>query len=157
MSLWLRRSSAPSGATKMSKMFWTLQTSFAPHFEQRTVARKRPISQCLRTTFEVAVIPAIEGSPAMPNLSRVCRAGRCDCSTMRIISSFSNAGYLILRLLHPQSCFFEQTVLQRQVSHALLQRTGFATMILHFAAGFSTGGIASRTTLASSMNSFDQV
>ena len=33
-------------------------------------------------------------------------AGRCDCSTIRMISSFSDAGYLIRRLPHPRSCFF---------------------------------------------------
>ena len=33
-------------------------------------------------------------------------AGRCDCSTILMISSFSDAGYLIRRRPHPQSCFF---------------------------------------------------
>ncbi len=29
-----------------------------------------------------------------------------DCSTSRMISSFSDAGYLIRRRPHPRSCFF---------------------------------------------------
>ena len=33
-------------------------------------------------------------------------ADRCDCSTSRMISSFSAAGYLIRRLPQPRSCFF---------------------------------------------------
>src|ERR1700737_273712 len=41
-----------------------------------------------------------------PSFSSVRRAGRCDCSTSRMISSFSEAGYLIPRCPHPRSCFF---------------------------------------------------
>src|SRR6516225_450538 len=41
----------------------------------------------------------------MPILSSVRRTGRCDCSTSRMISSFSQAGYLMRRLPHPRSCF----------------------------------------------------
>src|SRR3546814_2398865 len=62
----------------------------------------------------------------MPSWSSVRLAGRCDCSTIRMISSFSDAGYLIRRRPHPQSCFFEQTVFECQVGHAFLQSTGFA-------------------------------
>jgi len=42
----------------------------------------------------------------MPNCSSVRFAGRCDCSTVLMISSFSAAGYLIRRRPHPRSCFF---------------------------------------------------
>jgi hypothetical protein len=42
----------------------------------------------------------------MPSISRVRRAGRCDCSTRRMISSFSEPGSLMPRLPHPRSCFF---------------------------------------------------
>ena len=43
---------------------------------------------------------------AVPSFSSVRRTGRWDCSTSRMISSFSEAGYLIPRLPHPRSCFF---------------------------------------------------
>ena len=33
-------------------------------------------------------------------------AGRCDCSTVLMISSFSDAGYLIRHRPHPRECFF---------------------------------------------------
>src|SRR3546814_3402361 len=33
-------------------------------------------------------------------------ADRCDCSTVLMISSFSDAGYLIRRCPHPRPCFF---------------------------------------------------
>ena len=32
--------------------------------------------------------------------------GRCDASTVRMISSFSEAGYLLRRRPHPRRCFF---------------------------------------------------
>ena len=38
--------------------------------------------------------------------ARMLGTGRCDCSTRRMISSFSEAGYLMPRLPHPRSCFF---------------------------------------------------
>ena len=41
-----------------------------------------------------------------PEFASVRRTGRWDCSTRRMISSFSEAGYLIHRLPHPRSCFF---------------------------------------------------
>ena len=34
------------------------------------------------------------------------QVGRCDASTVRMISSFSEAGYLMRRPPHPRSCFF---------------------------------------------------
>ena len=42
----------------------------------------------------------------IPSVASVRRTGRRDCSTRRMISSFSEAGYLIARLPHPRSCFF---------------------------------------------------
>src|SRR6476469_3368570 len=42
----------------------------------------------------------------MPSFSNVRPAGRWDCSTSRMISSFSEAGYLIPRLPHPRSCLW---------------------------------------------------
>ena len=67
----------------------------------------------------------------MPSIFRVCRIGRCDPSTVRMISSFSEAGYLIPRPSHPRSCFFEQTVLKGQVSHNLLQSGRFRAQFLN--------------------------
>src|SRR3546814_439186 len=83
----------------------------------------------------------------MPSWSSVRLAGRCDCSTIRMISSFSDAGYLIRRRPHPQSCFFEQTVFECQVGHAFLQSTGFAAQILNLAGGCGAGGVAGQTAL----------
>lgn len=54
----------------------------------------------------------------MPSLSRVCLAGRCDGSTIRMISSFSQEGYLIPRLPQARTCFFKQPQFQR--GHDLL-------------------------------------
>jgi hypothetical protein len=65
-----------------------------------------------------------------------------------MISSFSDAGYLIRRRPHPRRCFFQQTVLECQVGNAFLQGTGFAAQVLHFAGGRSTGGVAGQATLA---------
>ena len=42
----------------------------------------------------------------LPLFTGVRLAGRCDCSTSRMISAFSDAGYLMPRLPHPRSCFF---------------------------------------------------
>ena len=60
----------------------------------------------------------------MPSLSKVRLAGRCDCSTNWMISAFSDAGYLTPRPPHPVDAFFEQTVLEGEVSHDILQRRG---------------------------------
>ncbi len=50
--------------------------------------------------------------------------GAADRQIRRMISSFSEAGYLMPRPPQPRSCFFEQTVLQGEVRHDLLQGTG---------------------------------
>ena len=42
----------------------------------------------------------------MPSFCNVRPAGRWDCSTRRMISSFSEAGYLIPRRPHPRSCLW---------------------------------------------------
>lgn len=67
----------------------------------------------------------------MPNLCWVCFAGRCDCTTTRMISDIWDARYLILRLPHFRSCFFEQAVLQRQISNQLLHVVHLAAQLLH--------------------------
>jgi hypothetical protein len=71
-----------------------------------------------------------------------------------MISSFSDAGYLIRRRPHPRRCFFQQTVFECQVGNAFLQGTGFAAQVLHFAGGRSAGGVPGRRRLPASMNSF---
>jgi hypothetical protein len=66
----------------------------------------RAIVQGLRPAGLIAIVPAVEGRPGMPSFSSVRFTGRCDCSTSRMISSFSEAGYLMRRPPHPPSCFF---------------------------------------------------
>src|SRR3954470_6546560 len=57
----------------------------------------------------------------MPSFSSVRQTGRCDCSTSLMTSSFSDEGYLIRRLPHPRSCFFEQPQGERLLGDYLLQ------------------------------------
>src|SRR4051812_49079059 len=83
----------------------------------------------------------------MPILSRVRRTGKADCSTSRMISSFSAAGYLMWRPPHPRSAFFKKTIFQRQLRHDLLQRASLATQVLHFVRRRRPGGIASQALL----------
>src|SRR5512139_3379670 len=84
----------------------------------------------------------------MPSLASVRRTGRCDCSTRRMISSFSEAGTLIPRLPHPRSCFFEQAQLQSLFGNDLLQRPRLPPKLRHFAVGGRTGRVARQPTLA---------
>ncbi len=84
----------------------------------------------------------------MPSCSSVRRAGRCDCSTILMISSFSDAGYLMRRRPHPRACFFEQTVLKRQVGDAFLQGAGLAAQILDLVRGGRARRIARQAALA---------
>jgi hypothetical protein len=93
----------------------------------------------------------------MPSLSSVRLAGTCDCSTSSMISAFSDAGYLTPRSPHPRSNFFEQAVLQGQISHDLFEGGGLTTKILHLAGRRGTRRVppASRR-LPASRNSLDQ-
>src|SRR5205823_12724026 len=84
----------------------------------------------------------------MPSISRVRRAGRCDCSTRRMISSFSEPGSLMPRLPHPRSCFFEQPQFERLLSNDLFQLLGLTFEILDLVAGRRTRGIAGEPPLA---------
>src|SRR4029450_797247 len=94
----------------------------------------------------------------MPSFSRVRLTGRDDCSTSRMISSFSDAEYLIPRppsaiayhdcSAHPRACFFEQTVFKRQFGHDLLQGAGLAAQVLHLVRGCCARRIASQPLLA---------
>jgi hypothetical protein len=56
-------------------------------------------------------------------LSSVRRAGRCDCLTSRMISSFSDARYFIPHLIprrpHPRSCFFSEVEVSSPVRRQL--------------------------------------
>src|SRR5690606_23713745 len=65
-----------------------------------------------------------------------------------MISSFSDTGYLILARPHPRSCFFKQTVFQRQVGNAFLERTSLSAQILDLITGRSTSSIARQSALA---------
>ena len=58
----------------------------------------------------------------MPIFSSVRRTGKEDCSTSRMISSFSEAGYLCDVLPIRRHAFFEQTVFQGQIGDNLLER-----------------------------------
>ena len=84
----------------------------------------------------------------MPSVASVGRTGRCDCSTRRMISNFSEAGYLIARLPHPRSCFFEQTQFQRLFGNNLLQSPGLTAKVRHLAAGGRTRRVARQSPLA---------
>ena len=63
-----------------------------------------------------------------------------------------HAGYVCADLSSPPSSitlqtgrairFFEQAVLEREVSHDLLERAGFAAELFHFIRGRSPGGVA---------------
>ena len=59
-----------------------------------------------------------EQEAGMPSLSSVRLIGRRDPSTSQRISSFSDAGYLFRRHLHPRTCFF----LSSRFSRASRQR-----------------------------------
>ena len=84
----------------------------------------------------------------MPSLSRVRRTGKWERSTRRMISSFSDAGYLMRRIPQPRSCFFKQPVLKRQVGNQLLHVTHLAAQLFDFARGDLPGGVARKPLLA---------
>ena len=65
-----------------------------------------------------------------------------------MISSFSDAGYLIRRRPHARSCFFEQPQLQRLFGDNLLQITGLAAQLLDFVVGGGTRRVTGQPLLA---------
>src|SRR5271155_2415527 len=77
----------------------------------------------------------------MPSVCSVRRAGRWECSTRRMISSFSEAGTLIPRLPHPRSCFFKQPQFERLFGHDLFQLLGLALEVLDFTIGRRPGRV----------------
>src|SRR5687768_16317189 len=85
----------------------------------------------------------------MPSFSSVRRADRCDCSTRRMISSFSDAGYLILRRPHLRSCFFENPQCQRLLGDDLLEIARLLAQHLHLVAGGGARRVAGEPLLAS--------
>jgi hypothetical protein len=74
----------------------------------------RAIAQGFGAAGVIEIAPAVKCGPRDAELLRVRLTGMGDCSTSRMISAFSDAGYLMPRPPHPRSCFFEQTVFQRQ-------------------------------------------
>src|SRR3712207_6097910 len=65
-----------------------------------------------------------------------------------MISSFSEAGYLMPRPPQPRSCFFEQPVLQGEVSHDLLQRAGLPAQGPDLIRGRLPSGVSRQALLA---------
>src|SRR3954447_279665 len=84
----------------------------------------------------------------MPSFSNVRRTGRWDCSTSRMISSFSEAGYLIPRLPHPRSCFFKQPQFKRLLSHDRLELLRLTPQVLDLATGRRSRGVTRQAALA---------
>src|SRR5215472_6809692 len=84
----------------------------------------------------------------MPSFAKVWRTGSGDCSTSRMISSFSTARYLIRRPPSPDRAFFQQPVLERELSHDLLQRAGLPAQRLDLVRGCGSRSVAGQALLA---------
>jgi len=97
----------------------------------------------------------------MPNFANARLAGRCDCSTKRIISSFSDAGYLIRHSTialgpmadkgltpHPRSCFFEQPQFQGLVCRHIFQIPGFTAKVFDHGRCRGTGCVTCQPLFA---------
>src|SRR5690242_583086 len=78
----------------------------------------------------------------MPSCASVRRTGNEDCSTNRMISSFSAARYLMNRTRHRRSRFFEQAVLEQHLGQQLLQLLGLRAQSFDLVAGRFPGGVA---------------
>src|SRR5450631_65581 len=65
-----------------------------------------------------------------------------------MISSFSEPGYLIPRLPHPRSCFFEQTQFECLLGNDLLQGPRLTAKVRHLAARGRSCRVARQPTLA---------
>ena len=74
-----------------------------------------------------------------------------------MISSFSDTGYLILRLPHPRSCFFEKSVLQHLLGQRFLQITRPGAKRLDLVRSRLARRVAGQTLPAGFQNSFDQL
>ena len=84
----------------------------------------------------------------MPSICSVGLAPRWDCSTRRMISSFSGAEYLFLAFPHPRSSFFEKPVLQQLLCQCLLQIVRLGTQCLNLVRTGLSGRVAGKTLLA---------
>src|SRR5262249_10175050 len=87
----------------------------------------------------------------MPSFARVWRTGSRDCSTSRMISNFSAAGYLIRRPPQPRSLFF-QSVLEHLLGTDLFQRAGLPAQLLDLIRGCRPCRVASHAPLAGPHN-----
>ena len=92
----------------------------------------------------------------MPSLSSVRLAGKCDCSTSRMISAFSDAGYHLLVFPIPAHAFFKQAVLQGEIGHDLLQGGGLTAKVLHLAGRCGPRRVPRQPTLAGLQELLDQ-
>ena len=84
---------------------WVISGSFRPRVSISTSERLAdagidPSVGTVGDSYDNALAESIIG------LFKVDPTPRWDCSTRRMISSFSDAGYLIPRLPHARSCFF---------------------------------------------------
>src|SRR3954452_24546345 len=84
----------------------------------------------------------------MPTCVSVRRTGSGDVSTVPMISSFSDAGYLMPRPPHRDHAFFEQAVLQRRLGECLLELTRLDAQRLHLVRGGIARRVAGEPTLA---------
>ena len=84
----------------------------------------------------------------MLSFSSARRTGRCDCSTSRIVPSFSEAEYLIPRLPHPRPCSFDRAVFQREIANHDLHVPYLPVKILHLSDGRRAGRVPCQALLA---------
>ncbi len=90
-----------------------------------------------------------------PVVASTCLTGRCEASSVQIISGFSEAGYLLRRPPHPRSCFFERTGLQGRLGHDLFRSGRFRPQILHLGGCRPTDEPARPPGMPSTMNDKD--
>ena len=74
-----------------------------------------------------------------------------------MISSFSDAGYLIRRLPIPDHAFFEEPVLQRKFGDQFLQVAHLVAQAFNFARDRLASGVASQTLPARFEEFLDQL
>src|SRR5215203_6725800 len=84
----------------------------------------------------------------MPICASVRRTGSGEVSTVRMISSFSDAGYLMRYPPHPRSRFFKQAVFQRCLGQRLLQLACLGPQRLHLVGSGLARCIAGEPALA---------
>ena len=85
----------------------------------------------------------------MPICASVRRTGRGDVSTVRMISSFSEAAISHARSSPSRDhAFFEQAVLERHLGQRLFELTGLGTQTLDLVGGRLAGGVAGEAALA---------